>query len=119
MANDIQNLTGHPTAGSTLNCGTLACTVVGGSGADTIKGSPVIDSIDGNGGGDTIATGGGADLVDLTHTGGGVTDQIDCNSNPVTILADNADTLTCWDGTSAYAACDSSSTCASASIIQQ
>ena len=119
MANDIQNLTGHPTAGSTLNCGTLACTVVGGSGADTIKGSPVIDSIDGNGGGDTIATGGGADLVDLTHTGGGVTDQVDCNSNSVTILADNADTLTCWDGTSAYAACDSSSTCASASIIQQ
>ncbi len=119
MANDVQNLTGHPSAGSTLDCGTLACTVVGGSGADTITGSPLIDSIDGNGGGDTIATAGGADLVDLTHTGGGVTDQVDCNSDPVTLLADNADTLTCWDGASAYAACNSSSTCAGASIIQQ
>ena len=105
LANDIQNLTGHATAASTLNCGSLSCTIVGGSGADTITGSPAIDTINGNGGGDTVLTNGGADSVFLDHTGAGVTDQVDCHGDAVTILADSADTLTCADtaGSGTYA----------------
>ena len=46
MAVDIANVNGNPTAATQLlHCGTLACTVFGGTGADTIVGSTLTDQI--------------------------------------------------------------------------
>ncbi len=124
MANDVQNVTGHPSLANTMDCGTLACTAVGGSGADIITGSALNDAIFGDGGGDTILTNGGSDMVDLTHTGPGVTDDVDCNGSAVTILGDIADTLDCATvaGNGVYAAAcgplpAAANACAAASII--
>jgi len=85
MSVDVENLTGHPSAASTLRCGTLACTVFGGTGADTIVGSSLADQIFGMGGNDTVTANGGNDLVDLTGSSG-ATETVDCGGNAVTLL---------------------------------
>jgi Ca2+-binding RTX toxin-like protein len=105
MANDVVNLTG-PSAGSTLNCGTLSCTVTGGAGDDTITGSPHIDQIFGNGGSDTVMSFGGADLIDLSNTAAGpFAPQVDCNGDPVVLVlsANDQAGLLCGDGSGGYA----------------
>jgi len=92
MAVDVENVTGNPAAANTLRCGTLACTVFGGTGSDTIVGSPLADQIFGLGGSDNVTTNGGDDLVDLTGSTTG-SDTVNCNNNAVTILLSGGDTL--------------------------
>ncbi len=94
MAIDVENLTGNPAAANALYCGTLACTLFGGSAADTLWGGAATDIIVGKGGADTVKTNGSADLVDFTHTGGALTQTLDCNNNAVTVLIPSADTQT-------------------------
>jgi Ca2+-binding RTX toxin-like protein len=123
---DVQNLTGSPTAVNTLDCGNLACTLVGGSAADTLTGSPLVDAIFGGGGADTVIANGGADMIDLSHSGGGVSYDVDCGGAGVTILADLADTLVCEavSGSGTFAIpCGPppavANACAAANIIQE
>ncbi len=94
MSIDVENLTGHPTTANALYCGTLPCTLFGGSGADTLWGGAATDIIVGKGGADTVKTNGSADLVDFTHSGGALTQTLDCNNNAVTVLIPSADTQT-------------------------
>jgi len=84
MSVDVENLAG-PAAGSTMRCGTLPCTVFGGTGADTIVGSPGADQIFGLGGNDTVTANGGNDLIDLTGSAS-ATETVDCGGNAVTLL---------------------------------
>jgi Ca2+-binding RTX toxin-like protein len=106
MAVDVENLTGHPTLGNTLDCGSAACTLIGGSGNDTLNGSSSADAIFGKGGTDTVKGAGGADLIDVSHTGAtGITYTVDCGSAAATILMSIGDTLT-------------STNCSSASIVK-
>jgi len=93
MAVDVENLTGNPTSANHLYCGTLACTVLGGSASDVLAGGAASDAIFGLGGADTVTTNGGTDMVDLTHSSGGpFTEHVDCANNAVTILIPSADT---------------------------
>jgi Ca2+-binding RTX toxin-like protein len=91
MAVDVENLTGHASAVNHLYCGTLACTVFGGSGDDVFGGGAAQDLIIGMGGGDNVTTNGGSDVVDLTHGGGAQVQTVDCSGNQVTILISAAD----------------------------
>jgi Ca2+-binding RTX toxin-like protein len=91
MVVDVENLTGNPAAANELHCGTLPCTLFGGSAADTLTGYTAADAIFGLGGTDTVATGGGADFVDLTHAGVGKVQTVDCHSDQVTLLLSAAD----------------------------
>lgn len=93
MSADVENLTGTPTAASTLRCGTLACTVFAGTGNDTIVGSPLGDQIFGMGGDDTVTANGGVDLIDLTGSAS-ATDIVDCGNQPVTVLFGSSPTKT-------------------------
>ena len=92
MAVDVENITGNPTSANILHCGTLPCTLFGGTGDDTLWGYTAADTIFGLGGDDTVATNGGADLVDLTHAGSANTPTIDCHSDNVTVLLETGDT---------------------------
>jgi hypothetical protein len=99
---DVANVTGHPTAINVMDCDgngmsatPVPCTLVGGLAADTLQGSVHTDAIYGNGNGDIVLTNGGADLVDLTYTGVGVVESLDCNNNAVTVIYHANDTLHC------------------------
>jgi Ca2+-binding RTX toxin-like protein len=91
MAVDVENLTGHATAVNTLACGTLACTLFGGSGDDFLYGGAAQDLIFGMGGADHVTSGGANDVIDLTHGGGAKVQTVDCGSNQVTLLISAAD----------------------------
>lgn len=93
MAVDVEDLIGNATAANTLQCGTLACMVQGGSAADTIVGSLLADNIWGGGGGlDSVTGNGGDDLIDLTHAAGGpFVYPVNCGGAQVTVLMNSAD----------------------------
>ena len=92
MAVDVENATGNPGAhANELHCGTLPCTLFGGTAGDTLVGGTAADTIFGLGGADNVATSGGADFVDLTHAGAAVTQTIDCHGDAVTLLLSAGD----------------------------
>ncbi len=99
---DVANVTGHPTLVNVMDCDgngmsatPVACTLIGGLAADTLQGTVHTDAIYGNGNGDTVLTNGGADLVDLTYSGLGVIESLDCGNVAVTVIYHAADTLYC------------------------
>lgn len=93
MTVDVENINGNATAANTLQCGTLPCTVFGGTAADVIVGSTQSDQIFGLGGADTVNANGGNDLVDLTGTVAGAS-TVDCVGAAVTILKSSTNSLT-------------------------
>jgi hypothetical protein len=85
MAVDVENVTGHATLASTIDCdkpgGTqavLPCNAIGGSGNDVIVGTSKGGAIAGNGGNDAVNTNGGNEEVDLA--GDGATTTVECVS---------------------------------------
>jgi len=94
MTVDVESITGNPTSANVLHCGTLPCTLFGGTGDDTLWGYTAADTLFGLGGDDTVATNGGADLVDLTHSGAAAAPNVDCHSDQVTVLVETGDTMT-------------------------
>jgi Ca2+-binding RTX toxin-like protein len=93
MAVDVENLTGNPASANELHCGTLPCTLFGGSGNDKLVGGALSAAIFGLGGSDNVTINGGTGMVDLTHASGGpYTDTVNCNGNAVTILTASGDT---------------------------